>query len=326
MQNWRTARHAIASVDGMQRTSCLVRDIMMAGRNAAHFCSGVKAAERSVFRGSIPFEASRKLRFEVHEARGASEQWGMIWTHGVSGSMRNESDGGWPFAGVTTLADIMPVARYDARGHGISDSPATSNCTWAEMGKDLLKLKRAWGRKRTILAGTSMGTAASLFAILEDSTSIDGLILASPPTCYAQRKKFLPMYRKSVDLARASGLGAAKQDASQRAKPPIFLQSEQGRATFDVGWRQKFAMGLDRYCAAFEGAMMSDLPPIEQLRTINVPTLILAWGSDVQHPLETANMLQGTLPHANLHVARTWNEIEDFPLVMRTFLLRCVAE
>mmetsp|Transcript_88741 Transcript_88741/g.157199 ORF Transcript_88741/g.157199 Transcript_88741/m.157199 type:complete len:86 (-) Transcript_88741:39-296(-) len=85
-------------------------------------------------------------------------------------------------------------------------------------------------------------------------------------------------------------------------------------------------MGLDRYCAAFEGAMMSDFPPVEQLRTITVPTLVLAWRSDVQHPLETAKMLQRTLPDAELHVARTWKDIEEFPQVMRTFLHRCVAE
>ena len=33
------------------------------------------------------------------------------------------------------------------------------------------------------------------------------------------------------------------------------------QASFDIGWRAKFAMGQRRYCAALRGAIDSDLPP-----------------------------------------------------------------
>jgi pimeloyl-ACP methyl ester carboxylesterase len=170
-----------------------------------------------------------------------------------------------------------------------------------------------------------MGAAASLFAALEDPTAAQALILANPPTCYEQRAKFVPMYLESAALARSEGLEAAKAIAATKARPPIFLESEEGRAMFDLGWKEKFAMGQERYCAALEGSATSDLPSREILRKVEVPCLILAWPSDVQHPVDTAKMLAGTLPNAELHIAESWAEIEDFPRVMRTFLDRMLA-
>merc|ERR1719329_1589034 len=99
-----------------------------------------------------------------------------------------------------------------------------------------------------------------------------------------------------------------------KTRPPIFLESEAGRALFDAGWDTKFEMGLERYLAALRGAMASDLPPPERLASIHTPTLILAWKSDVQHPAQTAQMLHATLPNSELCLAETWAEIEEeFP-------------
>mmetsp|Transcript_66261 Transcript_66261/g.170603 ORF Transcript_66261/g.170603 Transcript_66261/m.170603 type:complete len:197 (+) Transcript_66261:1-591(+) len=188
------------------------------------------------------------------------------------------------------------------------------------MGSDMTKLRREWGRKKTVLGGTSMGAAVSLYAAMEDPDGVAGLILATPPTCYEGRQKFVPMYRESAEMAKLQGLEAAKAAAAKKAKPPIFLESEQGRAQFDIGWLQKFDMGVDGYAAAMQCAEASDLPTPKELSQLNIPTLILAWRSDVQHPLETARMLAKTLPDAELVVANTWDEIETFTSHKRRFI------
>ena len=63
-----------------------------------------------------------------------------IWTHGLTSSVESEDEGplrvlklrksvgGWPFAGVASLSRLLPVVRYDARGHGRSD--LSEPCTW----------------------------------------------------------------------------------------------------------------------------------------------------------------------------------------------------
>ena len=48
---------------------------------------------------------------------------------------RVESDvdrGGWPFSGIASLSSLLPVVRYDARGHGESDE--NDQCTWTAGG------------------------------------------------------------------------------------------------------------------------------------------------------------------------------------------------
>jgi pimeloyl-ACP methyl ester carboxylesterase len=60
--------------------------------------------------------------------------------------------------------------------------------------------------------------------------------------------------------------------------------------------------------AALRGAALSDLPDLERLRQLKMPTLILAWGDDPVHPLSTARLLAATLPHAELMIAKTGND------------------
>jgi len=289
------------------------------GATTSHVRRVASSAKVSVHRGSVNIEGPHTLHFEVSEAPSSSSGWGLLWAHGLSSSFQSESNGGWPFEGVPGLADLLSVARYDARGHGGS-SESIGDCTWHAMGSDMVHLRRSWGKPKTILGGTSMGAAASLFAALKDTTDIAGLILATPPTCYQQRRKFVPMYRESVDLARRDGLEAAKLAAAGKARPPIFMETERGRDMFDIGWQAKFEMGRKRYCAALDGAAESDLPPPEKLKTLNIPALILAWQSDVQHPLESAEFLHQVLPQSSLHIARSWSQIEEFPAIMRDFL------
>ncbi|CAK9026969.1 unnamed protein product [Durusdinium trenchii] len=284
----------------------------------------------ALLRGSVPLyhqgprhpisPPNLSLRFEVRRLETARHDWAFIWTHGLTSSVESEDEGGWPFSGVAHLSDLLPVVRYDARGHGRSADAIEP--TWPAMGSDLCKMhEKMFPKGRIILGGTSMGAAASLYAALEAPEKVEALVLATPPTAWETRKKFVPLYQESLALAEKQGLEAAKSVAETKARPPIFLETERGRASFDIGWRQKFSMGQRRYCAALRGAIDSDLPSPEALRRLNIPVLILAWKSDAQHPLESALMLQEILPQAELCVADSWEEIERFPEQIRGFLL-----
>lgn len=286
--------------------------------------------QAALLRGSLPLHhqgprhplqsASKlSLRFEVRRLESARNDWAFIWTHGLTSSVDSEDEGGWPFSGIASLSSLLPVVRYDARGHGESDE--NDQCTWMAMGSDLCKLhQKMFPNGRMILGGTSMGAAASLYAALEAPEKVGALVLATPPTAWATRQKFVPLYQESLELAEKHGLETAKAVAETKARPPIFLQTESGRACFEIGWRAKFAMGQRRYCAALRGAIQSDLPSPEEIQRLEIPTLILAWKSDAQHPLESAQILHDLLPRAQLCVAESWAEIEEFPARISHFL------
>lgn len=55
--------------------------------------------------------------------------------------------------------------------------------------------------------------------------------------------------------------------------------------------------------APLRGAALSDLPSLERLRSIEAPTLVLAWSGDRSHPVSVAQTLASTLPGAELEVA-----------------------
>jgi hypothetical protein len=52
------------------------------------------------------------------------------------------------------------------------------------------------------------------------------------------------------------------------------------------------------------------------------PALILAWDSDAAHPLSTAERLAELLPRADLHVARTMRQIQEWPRLVSVFMGR----
>ena len=72
--------------------------------------------------------------------------------------------------------------------------------------------------------------------------------------------------------------------------------------------------------AALRGAAASDLPAMRALRSLRVPTLVLAWRGDPTHPLSTAKRLAELIPGAKLHVADSGEEMRVWIEKIRAFL------
>jgi pimeloyl-ACP methyl ester carboxylesterase len=75
-----------------------------------------------------------------------------------------------------------------------------------------------------------------------------------------------------------------------------------------------------RLAGVFRGAATADLPSRDEVRTIGVPTLVLAWSGDPAHPESTADQLAELLPNAELFVARTWDELQTWSARAKDFL------
>jgi pimeloyl-ACP methyl ester carboxylesterase len=68
------------------------------------------------------------------------------------------------------------------------------------------------------------------------------------------------------------------------------------------------------------GAAASDLPSEQQLQSLAMPALILAWDTDSGHPRSTAERLAALLPSALLEIASRADEIPRWPIRVRDFL------
>jgi 3-oxoadipate enol-lactonase len=239
-----------------------------------------------------------------------------VWGHGLLGSMGQEDT-----AGVLPEAELsgsLRLIRWDARGHGRSEASLDpGDYRWPELARDLLALADALGLERAALGGVSMGCATALHAAVLDPARVLALVLVGPPTAWSTRPRQARGYRFSASLVEVVGVTAFRclgALASLRAGNPVL-------AAMQRALLQHLARSDRRaVAAALRGAAASDLPAPEDLRRLAAPALILAWRGDPVHPLSTARRLAELLPDAELHVARSPEEIRDWPEQVARFL------
>jgi pimeloyl-ACP methyl ester carboxylesterase len=233
-----------------------------------------------------------------------------LWGHGFAGSMRDDSSRMFDWE---RLSARHRVVRWDARGHG--SSPGTtrpSEYRWDELGRDVVALADVLGIGRFAAGGVSMGTATALHAAVAAPDRVAGLVLVLPPTAYETRAAQAADYEASARLVEREGIDAYVVQLERQPVPEI-LES------IASAYHPRPSVPASLFPAVLRGAAQSDLPPCDQVRSIDAPALILAWTGDPGHPLATAELLADLLPDAALHVARrlrdtiTWtNEVENF--------------
>jgi pimeloyl-ACP methyl ester carboxylesterase len=247
----------------------------------------------------------------VDEGSGTAFFWG----HGFGSSASQESSAllGWD-----RLAARHRVVRWDAPGHGASaGTPDPAEYRWDRLGRAVIGLADALGVDRFATGGVSMGAAGALWTAVQAPGRVTGLVLALPPTAYETRAA--DDYRAHADLVEREGVGAYVAEMRKEPLPAILR---------DIADAYDYTpmVADDLFPAVLRGAGDSDLPPVEQLRTIAVPALILAWVDDPGHPLSTAELLAATLPQAELHVARDLGDVLGWTERVETLLDRVAAQ
>jgi pimeloyl-ACP methyl ester carboxylesterase len=215
-----------------------------------------------------------------------------LWGHGFGSSTAQESTGliDWK-----RLVAGHRVVRWDAPGHGRSpgdEDPSTYR--WDVVGAGLPLLADRLGIGTFAAGGVSMGAATALWAAVSAPERVTRLVLALPPTAFGTRAA--ETYHGHADLVAREGVGAYVDEMKKEPLPPIL-------ADIADSYDYTPMVPADLFPTVLRGAGDSDLPAVERLATIAVPTLILAWADDPGHPLSTAELLAETLPDAELQVA-----------------------
>jgi len=241
----------------------------------------------------------RGVPLAVEEAGDAAGH-PFVWAHGLTSSRAQEDT-----AGLFTWSRIpgVRVIRYDAPGHGGSGgSLDDATYRWDQLALDLLGVMDHSGIERAVVGGASMGCATSLHAVLRAPERVEALVLVIPPTAWETRAAQAGTYLAAADLAQAAGPAALAAVVREMPAPAVFaevaeLVREASAAAID-------AMDPALLPHVFRGAAASDLPGLDVLAAIAVPTLVLAWSGDPGHPESTARALAETIPGATLSVAR----------------------
>jgi 3-oxoadipate enol-lactonase len=239
----------------------------------------------------------------------------LVWGHGLSSSRADEDRTGtldW-----STLGGGA-VLRYDARGHGRSGyTPDPRSYSWAELAQDQLALASALGVGRYIAGGASMGCGTALHAAVAAPGRVAGLLLTIPPTAWETRRERVEVWEAVARVVERSGTDGFVATMAAMPEPDPLAGDAERRAAREASAR---AWDPVRLAGVFRGAGHADLPTREQVRTITVPTLILAWSGDPGHPLSTAEALAELIDGSRLVVARTRAELDAWTSTAAAFL------
>jgi 3-oxoadipate enol-lactonase len=239
----------------------------------------------------------------------------LVWAHDLISSCAHEDELGlFDWSAVDRIANVV---RYDARGHGRSEAMQFYDRAfrWPAMVDDML---RAAGSGPFVAGGVAMGSAVALWTALRAPRRVQGLVLAVPPRAWEDRAPDVSRYEEGARLVETRGLPAWAEALRCQPQPRIF--AEELPDARDVSVRHLLTMEEKAVPAILRGAAASDLPSREEVRTIVVPTLILAWADDSEHPVSVAESLAELLVLSEVHVAHDLAAIRAWPGLVREFV------
>lgn len=209
------------------------------------------------------------------------------------------------------------VLRYDARGHGGSTGPRSPMAyTWEHLAEDLVALlDHVAPDERVHGVGSSMGVGTLLHAAAGQAGRFASLTLITPPTAWETRPTQAAAYRVGAEFIERQGLAAFVEFRSANPTPPALAATAPGEP----------AVSEDLLPTILRGAALTDLPSVDVLAAIEVPTQILAWTDDPTHPLSTAQVLADVMPDSSLAIACTPEAVETWPALLRDHVCGCRA-
>jgi pimeloyl-ACP methyl ester carboxylesterase len=248
-----------------------------------------------------------------------------LWGHGLMANMESEDKFGlfkWD-----QFPKEYQLVRYDARGHGgTSASLSPDDYLWSNLAQDMLAIGCELSEGPFIAGGQSMGCATAIMAAIQAKDRVKGLVLVNPPTIWGERSRQAAVYRK---IARIGGfLGGrilsrlARKGATKNLPPCLMDAPPENITGLTEGLRN---IKRKTFSSLFRGMALSDLPAADQIGTIDVPVLLLAWKGDPVHPEKVAIELNRLLPRSKLLIAETYADITKWHHEIKEFVAKVDA-
>ncbi len=238
-----------------------------------------------------------------------------VWAHGLQSSKAHEDEIGLFDWG--PVQDVARVVRYDARGHGGSSCPYEERAyRWSTLVDDMLWA--SGGEGPFVAGGACMGAATSLYAALRAPRRIQALVIVTPPAAWDGRNGQTEQYSSAATACERGGMRSLLESWQSRPQPGI-LDRELPLAR-DITMRHLAAMDERALPAILRGMAQSDLPSQEELASLVLPALVLAWEGDPCHPVATASAIADALLLSEFHVASDLAGVRAWPALVRDFL------
>lgn len=209
----------------------------------------------------------------------------VLFQHGLGGDEAQVADA-FPTDGFRRLT-------LECRGQGVSEAGDPSAFAISTFADDVLAFAHARGVARFAMGGISMGAAIALRIAVNHPEQVTALILARPAWLWGnapQNMQFFAELSRHIATGRRDEFEVSKSVQLLAREAPDNLASM--RNFFDRPDSQTIAQLLAAIAADGPGATEADI------RSIKVPTLVLACAMDWIHPISLARTLSSLIPSA----------------------------
>lgn len=218
--------------------------------------------------------------------------------------------------------DFRAVA-YDARGHGRSESPE-GETTIDVLTEDLFELLRDLSIGRSAVVGLSLGGVVAMNLALQHPTSVTSLVLVS--TTAEIDEEMQRNFEESARIALETGMEAFAEGFCAVVFSDRFKRDRPEEVEF---YRKRIAAGSPRGYAAAIRALARQKSLLGRIRSISVPTLVVAGGIEtLPRSHERARRIRDAIPGAEMvlipeagYMANV-EQPERFNAVVSSFLAR----
>lgn len=230
------------------------------------------------------------------EYREAGSGFPLVWAHEFAGSMES-----WE-PQVRFFSRRYRVITYNARGYPPSDVPDDPNAYSQHRAvEDLYQLLRHLGIEQAYVGGLSMGGGTAVHFGLRHPEMARALIVASAGSGSANPEQFAQGCEEQATRLERDGMDGADGYARGAARIQLLRKDPVGWAEFAELFSRHSPTGSARTLRGIQAKR----PPLfaleEQLRALQVPTLILA-GDEDEGCLEPSLFLKRCISRSGLAV------------------------
>lgn len=183
--------------------------------------------------------------------------------------------------------------RFDQRGHGRSDTPP-GPYAMTDLADDLLGLLDAYGLRRVVLVGVSVGGMIAMRAAVEHPEVFRGLVLCDTAGKVGDEQS----WNERIAAVRELGVTGIADQVMARWYPPSFRAARP--SAYEDLREMLTSTSPDGYVATCAALRDEDLRP--HLGDIHLPTLVLGGSEDGSTPPEMVRALAASLPNARFEL------------------------
>ena len=244
---------------------------------------------------TLTLQDGSRLNYRIDEPETGSRGW-IVFSNSLMTSLSI-----WNRK-VDPLFGDWSILRYDQRGHGNSDVPA-SVATIPQLAYDLIELVDEIGIETFSYVGLSMGVPTGILAATRMKPRVNHLILSDGMAKTAPTGK--TAWTERIEFAEANGMTALAEETAQRWLQPAVAAS-------DVGHRLRemiAATPLAGFTACANA--LKDYDCVDAFASLDVPITLIAGADDGAIPA-AMEALKAHQPDASFHPIASAGHIPNF--------------